>query len=93
MNTGDERRRVTMNTTTDTTSRFEELDYRENDGIEVSLLWSRIDDRLSVFVVDGKSDEQFELHVEGHEAMEVFRHPFAYAAGRASREVAPLRVV
>ena len=27
---------------------FEELDYRENDGIAVSLLWSRADNSVSV---------------------------------------------
>ena len=64
---------------TDTISRFEELDYRENDGIEVSLLWSRIDNSLTVRVVDTKTDEKFRLAVRAHEAMEVFRHPFAYA--------------
>ncbi len=64
---------------TDTISRFKELDYRENDGIEVSLLWSRIDNSLTVRVVDTKTDEKFRLAVRADEAMEVFRHPFAYA--------------
>jgi hypothetical protein len=64
---------------TDTISRFKELDYRENDGIEVSLLWSKIDNSLTVRVVDTKSDEKFRLDVRADEAMEVFRHPFAYA--------------
>jgi hypothetical protein len=64
---------------TDTISRFKELDYRENDGIEVSLLWSRIDNSLSVRVVDRKTDEKFRLAVRADEAMDVFRHPFAYA--------------
>jgi hypothetical protein len=64
---------------TDTISRFKELDYRENDGIEVSLLWSRIDNSLTVRVVDTKTDEKFRLAVQAHDAMDVFRHPFAYA--------------
>jgi hypothetical protein len=64
---------------TDTISRFKELDYRENDGIEVSLLWSRIDNSLTVRVVDKKTDEKFRLAVQAHDAMDVFRHPFAYA--------------
>jgi hypothetical protein len=68
-----------MSSVTDTISRFEELDYRENDGIEVSLLWSRIDNSLTVRVVDTKTDERFRLAVQAHEAMNVFRHPFAYA--------------
>ena len=64
---------------TDTISRFKELDYRENDGIEVSLLWSKIDNSLTIRVVDTKTDEKFRLAVRADEAMEVFRHPFAYA--------------
>ncbi len=51
-----------MTTATDT-SRFDELDYRENDGIQVSLVWSRDDNRLAVLVVDTKTDETFELSV------------------------------
>ena len=66
-------------TTTQTTGSFEELDYRESDGIEVSLLWSRATDALSVLVVDTKTDEQLELRVEPSEALDAFRHPFAYS--------------
>jgi hypothetical protein len=58
---------------------FEELDYRENDALQVSLLWNRKNDRLIVRVVDTKTDDRFELPVRAHEAMDVFRHPFAYA--------------
>ena len=65
--------------TTIITGTFEELDYRESDGIEVSLLWNRATGALSVLVVDAKTDEQFELRVSAAEAAEVFRHPFAYA--------------
>jgi hypothetical protein len=42
---------------------FAELDYRENDGIEVSLPSNRADDTLSVLVVDVRTDETFELPV------------------------------
>jgi len=65
--------------TTQTTGSFEELDYRDGDGIEVSLLWSRTTNELSVLVVDTNTDEQLELCVEPDEALEVFHHPFAYA--------------
>jgi hypothetical protein len=58
---------------------FEELDHRENDGIEVSLLWNRVDNSLSVRVIDAKTHERFRLAVRADEAMDVFRHPFAYA--------------
>jgi hypothetical protein len=59
---------------------FEELDYREADGIEVSLLWSRTDDSLSLLVFDGKLGESLEIKVDRHHALDAFRHPYAYAA-------------
>jgi hypothetical protein len=61
---------------------FEELDYREADGIEVSLLWNRSLNTLSVFVVDTRTNESFELEVLPEEALEAFHHPFAHAAFR-----------
>ncbi len=46
-------------TLTHTASQFEELDYREADGLEVSLLWNRHDGSLSVYVVDSHSNTSF----------------------------------
>jgi hypothetical protein len=69
-------------TRTQTTGSFEELDYRESDGIEVSLLWSRTTNDLTILVVDTKADELLELCIQPHEAMDAFRHPFAYAESR-----------
>ena len=66
-------------TLTHTASQFEELDYREADGIEVSLLWNRHDGNLSVYVVDTRSNESFELATPSNRARDVFLHPFAYA--------------
>jgi hypothetical protein len=60
---------------------WSELAVRENDGLAVSLLWSRATDRVKVAVVDAHLDEQFELHVPGADALAAFHHPFAYAAG------------
>jgi hypothetical protein len=57
----------------------EELDHRESDGIEVSLLWSRADGSLAVAVRDARTGERFELRVEPEQALDAFRHPFAYA--------------
>lgn len=61
---------------------FEVLDSRAGDGIEVWLLWNRGGGALSVLVVDTGSDDTFELPVEAYEALEVFRHPYAYAGTR-----------
>jgi hypothetical protein len=60
-----------------------ELAHRSSDGIGVSLLWSEPTGGLFVAVHDERSGAGFELVVEsGSEALEVFRHPFAYAAWR-----------
>jgi hypothetical protein len=64
-----------------------ELARRENDGIEVTLLWSPGDDRLTVTVSDSRSGEWFALDAARSEALDVFRHPYAYA--RAERAGGP----
>jgi len=58
-----------------------ELASRSNNGVEVRLLWSPDDDALAV-TVDEASGESFELVVEPAEALDVFEHPYAYAAFR-----------
>ena len=69
------------------TQNHEELDYRESDGIQVSLLWSRAKNDISVLVVDTKTDEQLELRVDPHEALDACRHPFAYAESHTVDEL------
>ena len=65
-----------------------ELDRRTSDGIEVRLLWCQNDGRVSVAVTDTKTGEAFELRVrEGERAVEVFHHPYAYAAPPQHRRV------
>jgi hypothetical protein len=59
---------------------WSELAVRENDGLAVSLLWSRATGDVKVAVADAQLDEQFEFHVPGAEALAAFHHPFAYAA-------------
>lgn len=61
-----------------------ELDSRTSDGIEVRLLWSERDGQVLVAVNDTKTGEAFEVPVHDRErALDVFRHPYAYAARRA----------
>ena len=62
----------------ETDSLFAELDYRESDGIEVSLLWNRSDDSLTVYVSDTRTNDAFELAVTPTRAREGFLHPYAY---------------
>ena len=60
-----------------------ELDYRAADGVEVALLWVVGTKDLFVVVVDEKSGDVLELDVEqGENAIDVFNHPYAYAAAR-----------
>jgi len=59
---------------------FAELDYRDNDGIEVSLVWNRADNSLTVFTYDSRTDERLAIAVDPAQAREVFLHPYAYAA-------------
>jgi hypothetical protein len=63
------------------TDSFRELDHRSNDCIDVRLLWRQRDDRVIVTVADGKTGKLFTVDVsEGESALDVFHHPFAYAA-------------
>jgi hypothetical protein len=58
-----------------------ELDGRITDGIHVRLLWNPSDDRVLVAVNDTRTGDAFELPVrDGDRALDVFRHPYAYAA-------------
>jgi len=67
------------------TAQIEELASRESGGLQVSLLWSRDDGTLSVVVRDNWTGEGFSLAPTApNEAMDVFRHPFAYRASRGA---------
>jgi hypothetical protein len=59
-----------------------ELDFRAGEGIEVSLHWSPESGQLAVVVVDEIRGEEFAMEVEPYEAVDVFRHPFAYVSSR-----------
>jgi hypothetical protein len=59
------------------------LAERKNGGIQVTLLWARDTNAVSVLVRDHSTDDQFELSVEpGANALDTFEHPYAYAAWR-----------
>ena len=57
-----------------------ELAQRQNDGIEVSLFWSRSNGSVSVEVRHLATEEIFELDVDPALALDAFYHPFAFAA-------------
>ena len=58
-----------------------ELDSRTNDGIHVQLIWHPHDGHVSVAVTDTKTADAFEFDVlHGQRPLDVFHHPYAYAA-------------
>jgi hypothetical protein len=63
-----------------TTQTAHELDYREGDGLEVTLVWYPEDDGIAVKVLDTRTGERFEFPVDPASARDAFQHPFAYAA-------------
>jgi len=60
---------------------WSELAVRENDGLAVSLFWSKATDRVRV-VVDQMFEEELHVDVPAACALDAYYHPFAYAAGR-----------
>jgi hypothetical protein len=55
-----------------------ELDGRASAGIEVSLLWRPTTNALAVLVRNEAEGEMFAVSVDPVEALDVFRHPYAY---------------
>ena len=69
-----------------TSASTRELDSRASDGIRVRLLWHPDDGHVSVTVEETKSGVMFDLPVgDGERALDVFHHPYAYAAMRRFR--------
>jgi hypothetical protein len=63
------------------TDLLRELDHRTSDGIDVWLLWREHDNKVLVSVFDDKTGERFTIEVpEDERPLEVFNHPFAFAA-------------
>jgi hypothetical protein len=64
------------------TQTFTELAQRAGDGIVVSLMWSRADNVLRVSIANTQTGEEFELDAHPDNALDIYYHPFAYAAHR-----------
>jgi hypothetical protein len=60
-----------------------ELAVRHQDGTSVTLFWTRGTNVLAVAVVDHRNGDSFEFVLEPDERpLDVFYHPYAYAAAR-----------
>jgi hypothetical protein len=64
-----------------------ELAQRDSDGISVTLVWHSVTGRLTVSVSDWRSGDAFDIDADAQNALDVFRHPYAYAAGREPHAV------
>jgi len=72
-----------MTVNTHLVDQMRELHSRISDGIHVRLLWHQHDDRVTVAVDDAKTGDVFTIDVrEDERPLEVFHHPYAYAAFR-----------
>jgi hypothetical protein len=78
--------------TTTTLNDRRELAHRSNDGIEVTLFWSKPSNRVTIAVLDSHSDETLEFEVDGADALDAFNHPYAFAATRNARTLATTHV-
>lgn len=71
-----------------------ELHSRVTDGIQVRMLWNQHDGRVTVTVADDKTGDAFVVEVlAGERAMDVFHHPYAYAAWHGIDTSVPLPIV
>ncbi len=57
-----------------------ELDSRSGDGIDVTLLWNPRTNVLCVAVDDEREGASFRFEVDAADALDAFRHPYAYAS-------------
>ena len=55
-----------------------ELAHRTGSGIEVSLLWRRVDDSIALRLVEVATGVEFELRVPSEDALDAFYHPYTY---------------
>jgi hypothetical protein len=70
-----------------------ELSSGSANGIDVALLWQRCDNTAIVAVVDHHSGEAFVLDVhQNDDALDMFHHPYAYAAHRRVDHSHDLRI-
>jgi hypothetical protein len=65
-----------------------ELARRTNDGIDVTLFWSKALNRVTISVFHALSATALEFEIDGADALDAFNHPYAYAATGGARHIA-----
>ena len=70
---------------TPTNEKSRELAHRTADGIEGSLFWSKPSNRVTLELVDARLGADFELVVDGRNALDAFHHPYAYLSDGGPR--------
>jgi hypothetical protein len=72
-----------MTATTGLSEGISELSSRSANGIDVALLWQQSDNTAVVVAANQRSGENLVLDVrEDDNALDIFNHPYAYAAHR-----------
>ena len=71
--------------TTSAATQRRELAHRSTNGIDVTLLWTKASNVVTIAVVDSHSGEELEFDVAGSRALDAFNHPYAYAATVGAR--------
>jgi hypothetical protein len=67
-----------------------ELAHRTGDGIDVYLFWNEPTNRVTVRLVDARTDDGFEFEVDGRNALDAFNHPYAYTGRGGTTDLAAL---
>jgi hypothetical protein len=61
-----------------TTAKSRELAHRATSCVEVTLLWRKLDNVLTLRLVEVATGTEFEFGVRPEDALEAFNHPYAY---------------
>ena len=69
-----------------------ELAHRTGEEIEVTLLWTKSTNRVTIAVADTHSREELEFEVDASRALDAFNHPYAYAATMRVHSAQPTRL-
>jgi hypothetical protein len=64
---------------TETQAERRELAHRINDGIEVTLFWSKATNAVTLEVLDSRAGSRLAFGVDRRAALDAFAHPYAYA--------------